>query len=71
MDLIGVKVTPRDQPVLNLLVQGSSNQEIAGQLSFSPRTVKQHLRMLFLHAGIRGWAQTREAGQSRLSRTRR
>ena len=53
MDLNGVKVTPRDQQVLNLLVQGCSNKEIAGQLSISPRTVKQHLRTLFLRAGIR------------------
>jgi DNA-binding NarL/FixJ family response regulator len=48
-----VKVTPRDQQVLNLLVQGCSNKEIAGQLNMSPRTVKQHLRTLFLRAGIR------------------
>ena len=48
-----VKVTPRDQEVLNLLVQGCSNKEIAGQLKISPRTVKQHLRTLFLRAGIR------------------
>lgn len=48
-----VKVTPRDQEVLNLLVQGCSNKEIAGQLNISPRTVKQHLRTLFLRAGIR------------------
>jgi len=51
--LEGVKVTPRDQQVLNLLVQGCSNQEIAGQLRISSRTVKQHLRTLFLRAGIR------------------
>jgi DNA-binding NarL/FixJ family response regulator len=48
-----VKVTPRDQDVLNLLVHGCSNKEIAGQLNISPRTVKQHLRTLFLRAGIR------------------
>jgi DNA-binding NarL/FixJ family response regulator len=48
-----VKVTPRDRQVLNLLVQGCSNKEIAGQLKISPRTVKQHLRTLFLRAGIR------------------
>jgi DNA-binding NarL/FixJ family response regulator len=52
IDLESVKVTPRDQQVLNLLVQGCSNKEIAGQL-ISPRTVKQHLRTLFLRAGIR------------------
>jgi DNA-binding NarL/FixJ family response regulator len=48
-----IKVTPRDQQVLNLLVLGCSNKEIAGQLNISPRTVKQHLRTLFLRAGIR------------------
>lgn len=48
-----MKVTPRDQQVLDLLVQGCSNKEIAGQLSISPRTVKQHLRTLFLRAGIK------------------
>ena len=53
MDLDRVKVTPRDQQVLDLLVQGCSNKEIAGQLSISPRTVKQHLRTLFLRAGIK------------------
>ncbi len=53
VDMAEVKVTPRDQQVLNLLVQGCSNKEIAGQLNISPRTVKQHLRTLFLRAGIR------------------
>jgi DNA-binding NarL/FixJ family response regulator len=53
IDIGQVKVTPRDQQVLNLLVQGCSNKEIAGQLQISPRTVKQHLRTLFLRAGIR------------------
>jgi DNA-binding NarL/FixJ family response regulator len=48
-----VKVSPREQQVLNLLVQGCSNKEIGGQLHISLRTVKQHLRMLFLRAGIR------------------
>ena len=49
INLEAVKVTPRDQQVLNLLVQGCSNKEIAGQLHISPRTVKQHLRTLFLY----------------------
>src|SRR5271166_6601128 len=53
MDIEGIKVTPRDQQVLDLLVQGCNNKEIAGQLNISPRTVKQHLRTLFLRAGIR------------------
>src|ERR1700722_2644250 len=52
INLVQVKVSPRDQQVLNLLVQGCSNKEIGDQLNISPRTVKQHLRVLFLRAGI-------------------
>jgi DNA-binding NarL/FixJ family response regulator len=48
-----IKITPRDQQVLDLLVQGCSNKEIAKELNISARTVKQHLRTLFLRAGIR------------------
>ena len=53
LNLSQIKITQRDEQVLQLLVQGCSNKEIAGQLSISPRTVKQHLRTLFLRAGIR------------------
>jgi DNA-binding NarL/FixJ family response regulator len=42
-----------DQQVLKLLVQGCSNKEIGAELNISPRTVKQHLRTLFLRAGIK------------------
>ena len=52
-NLEDMKITPRDHQVLQLLMQGCSNKEIAAQLSISPRTVKQHLRTLFLRAGIR------------------
>ena len=48
-----IKITPRDRQVLDLLVQGCSNKEIAKELKISARTVKQHLRTLFLRAGIR------------------
>lgn len=51
-DLNNIKITQRDLQVLRLLVQGCSNKEIATQLNISPRTVKQHLRTLFLRAGI-------------------
>jgi DNA-binding NarL/FixJ family response regulator len=40
MDIDTIKVTPREQQVLDLLLQGCSNQEIAGELSINPRTVK-------------------------------
>jgi DNA-binding NarL/FixJ family response regulator len=52
INLDAVKITPRDQEVLLLLAQGCSNKDIAGSLHISPRTVKQHLRTLFLRAGI-------------------
>jgi len=52
IDLNTIKITRRDQEVLQLLVQGCSNKEIAEELHISPRTVKQHLRTLFLRAGI-------------------
>jgi DNA-binding NarL/FixJ family response regulator len=51
------QVSPRDQQILRLLVQGYSNKEIGGQLHVSLRTVKQHLRMLFLRVGIRDGAK--------------
>jgi len=52
INLDDIKITPRDEQVLRLLAQGCSNKEIAGTLNISPRTVKQHLRTLFLRAGI-------------------
>jgi DNA-binding NarL/FixJ family response regulator len=53
VNLDEIKITRRDTEVLKLLVQGCSNKEIADELRISPRTVKQHLRTLFLRAGIR------------------
>jgi DNA-binding NarL/FixJ family response regulator len=53
LSLNNIKITIRDEQVLQLLMQGCSNKEIAAQLKISPRTVKQHLRTLFLRAGIR------------------
>jgi DNA-binding NarL/FixJ family response regulator len=53
LNLNQIKITARDEEVLQLLMQGCSNKEIAAQLKISPRTVKQHLRTLFLRAGIR------------------
>jgi DNA-binding NarL/FixJ family response regulator len=61
INLDQVKVTPRDQQVLNLLVQGCSNKEIAGQLNISPRTVKAPPYTVFARRNPRG-PQTREVG---------
>jgi DNA-binding NarL/FixJ family response regulator len=52
MNLDQVKVTAREQQVLNLLMQACTNKEIGRELSISLRTVKQHLRMLFVRVGI-------------------
>jgi DNA-binding NarL/FixJ family response regulator len=48
-----INVSPREQQVLDLLVQGCSNKEIGSQLNIRVHTVKQHLRMLFVRSGIR------------------
>jgi DNA-binding CsgD family transcriptional regulator len=48
------KITPRDQEVLDLLCEGCSNKEIADTLGISPRTVKEHVRILCVRAGITG-----------------
>jgi DNA-binding NarL/FixJ family response regulator len=53
LNLDQIKITRRDLEVLKLLLQGCSNKEIASELRISPRTVKQHLRTLFLRAGIK------------------
>jgi DNA-binding NarL/FixJ family response regulator len=53
IDLSTIKITARDEQVLALLLEGCSNKEIAKSLQISPRTVKQHLRTLFLRAGIK------------------
>jgi len=53
INLNHIKITPRDQQVLRLLVLGCSNKEIASRLNIGARTVKQPLRTLFLRAGIK------------------
>jgi len=40
LSLNQIKITPRDGQVLQLLIQGCSNKEIAAQFSISRRTVK-------------------------------
>ena len=52
-DITTIKITRRDEQVLDLLVEGCTNKEIGAVLGIAPRTVKQHLRTLFLRAGIR------------------
>ena len=52
IDFAQIKFTPRDREILDLLLLGMSNKEIGARLRISERTVKQHLRTIFLRAGI-------------------
>ncbi len=45
-------LTPRDRDVLAALIRGRSNDEIAGDLHISRKTVEAHLSRLFAHAGV-------------------
>ena len=46
-------VTGRETQVLNLLVQGLTNKEIARRLQLSPRTVDKHVESLLRKSGTR------------------
>lgn len=44
-------ITPREIQVLVLVAQGRLNKEIAGRLSISTETVKQHLKNIYQKTG--------------------
>lgn len=46
------RLTPRQRDVLNLLMQGQSNKEIARALDLGHGTIKIHLAALFRHLGV-------------------
>src|SRR6266498_1181419 len=45
---------PREQQVVELLLQGCDNDEISKQLNMARRTVKAHFNRLFMRFGITG-----------------
>jgi DNA-binding NarL/FixJ family response regulator len=49
-----VRLGPREQQIVELLLQGCDNAEIASQLKMARRTVKAHFNRLFLRFGIDG-----------------
>ena len=61
VSLSEIKITPRDEQVLKLLVEGCSNKEIASLLSLSLETVRTHLRHIYekLHVHSRTEALAR------------
>src|ERR1700683_4221342 len=49
-----VRLGPREQQIVDLLLQGCDNAEIASQLKMARRTVKAHFNRMFLRFGITG-----------------
>jgi RNA polymerase sigma factor (sigma-70 family) len=52
-------LTPRQQEVTRLVLQGQTNQQIARALWLSPETVKTHLRRTFDRFAVRSKAELR------------
>lgn len=47
-----VRLGPRERQIVDLLLQGADNAEIAAELKMARRTVKAHFNRLFLRFGI-------------------
>jgi DNA-binding CsgD family transcriptional regulator len=50
-------LTKRMQEVVNMAVQGKTNQEIANSLGLSPETIKTHIRTILLRTRLRSRAE--------------
>lgn len=50
-------ITPREQEVLGLIVEGASNREIAQTLHIAEKTVKNHVSNLLSRVGVRDRTQ--------------
>jgi DNA-binding NarL/FixJ family response regulator len=55
-------LTPRQQDVLDLLVQGKTNKEIALALGLGEGTVKIHMAAIFRYFGVNNRAAAAVAG---------
>ena len=69
VDLDSPKLTPRQQEVLEMLVQGKSNREIAEALGLSENTIKVHLVAIFRTLGVSSRTEALLAGMKALRRT--
>lgn len=52
-----VKLTRRENDILNLLVKGSSNKDMAESMYISEKTVKNHLTSIFRKLGVKDRTQ--------------
>ncbi|MGI8622823.1 MAG: response regulator [Solirubrobacteraceae bacterium] len=50
-------LTAREREVMGLLARGRSNRDIAGELFLTPKTVKNHLRNVYMKLGVSGRAE--------------
>ncbi len=64
--MTGWTLTPRQQQVLELLVQGKSNREIAEAMGLSENTVKVHLVTIYRVLGVSSRTEALLAGMKRL-----
>ena len=62
---VSTRCTDRDREVLDLLVQGLTNKQIADRLFISPNTVKRHLKAVFakLEVNTRAAAVAKAMGE--------
>ena len=51
------KLTPEEEAVTSLVVQGLSNHEVAPELYVSPKTVQYHLTRIYAKLGVRSRAE--------------
>ncbi len=63
----GFNLTPRQKQVLELLVEGRTNQEIAQALGLSENTVKVHLAAVFRNLGVSSRVEAVLAGMRSLA----
>ncbi len=52
-----IKLTHREQEILNLIATGSSTKQIAGKLSISENTVANHRKNMLRKRGVKNTAE--------------
>jgi DNA-binding NarL/FixJ family response regulator len=58
-------LSARQREILDLIVEGLSNAQIAGRLYLSESTIKQHLRAVYKELGVRNRTQAAKAMRER------